>query len=266
MKKIMKWVLIVFAVSGAAFVAFNLLLGVKQKDCLEGEGPRAIEACTFLIANHTAGYRADYLVRRAQLLEKRNEWDKVISDLELVIAMKTTAHLPPERVLAAYESLARMHLKKGNAAEIKKYFELAAQNGSKDPEIYISLAGTYVEEKKFQEALGLLVTAGGFEKAKTHSYYNALASAYEGLNDYEKAYAALRTGIALPAPGLILAGTSKHLGLVCYELKRYKEAETYLDYTLKSGMDCLECGLLLTTIRGALAPRAPAGRARKPRK
>jgi len=268
MKKITKWLLIALAVAGAAFIAFNLFLSVKQKDCLEGDGPKAIEACSFLINKHSAGSRPDYLVKRAQLLEKDSEWDKVISDLNELIAMKVSAQVPHDRILAAYESLYRTHLRKGDSAEFKKYLELAAQNGSKEPKVYLSLAEIYVEDKKPQEALGLLDTASGLVKVKDHQFYNALASAYEGLNDYEKAYGALKTGLAVSAPRPVLAATAKHLGFVCFELKRYKEAETYLGYVLKAGLDCPECGLLLTTIRGALEPpdEQPAGRAKKKRR
>ena len=154
------------------------------------------------------------------------------------------------------------------AAEVQKYIELAAQGGSREPGIFISLAGTYIEVKKFQEALNLLERPGGLEGAKTHPYYNALAYAYEGLNDFPKAYESLKTGLTVRAPRPVLAATSKHLGFVCFELKRYKEAETYLGYTLKAGLDCPECGLLLTTIRGALEELddSPAPMPRKKRK
>ena len=50
----------------------------------------------------------------------------------------------------------------------------------------------------------------------------------------------------------MLADTAKHMGLVCFELKRYKEAELYLGYAQKSGAECPECPLLLTTIRESL--------------
>ena len=46
--------------------------------------------------------------------------------------------------------------------------------------------------------------------------------------------------------------TAKQMGLICFELKRYKEAETYLGYVMKAGVDCPECPLLLTTIRESL--------------
>lgn len=264
MKKYIKWGMIVFAVSGAAYLALNILLSASRKDCLEGEGTKAIEACTFLIKNHTSSYRAGYLVRRAMLSEKAGLQDEVLADLNEIISLKVSGQVQPEQVLAAYESLVKIYLKKGDAAEARKYLELAARNDAKDPEIYISLALSYIEDKKFQEALNLLETAGGLDQAKKHPYYNAQASAYEGLNDYEKAYSALKTGLTVSAPRPVLAATSKHLGLVCFELKRYKEAETYLGYTIKAGLDCPECGLLLTTIRGALEP--PASRPRKKRK
>jgi tetratricopeptide (TPR) repeat protein len=265
-KKILKWGLIIFLVSGAAFIAFNFFLSFKKKDCLEGKGQQAIEACTFLINGHTSSYRAEYLIRRAELLEKENRLDEVIADLNEVISLRSLAQVTPERVVAAYGSLVRLNYKKGDLAEVRKYLELAVQNGSKEPEIYVSLAGIYVEEKKYQEALNLLETAGGFEQAKKHPYYNAQASAYEGLNDYKKAYAALKTGLTVPAPRPVLAATSKHLGLVCFELKSYKEAELYLNYSLKAGLDCPECALLLTTIRGALEPsEEPVRRVRRPR-
>ncbi|MBI4350504.1 MAG: hypothetical protein HY550_03605 [Elusimicrobia bacterium] len=251
-KKLIKWGALVFAVSGAGFIAFSFFLSAKKKDCLEGEGRKAAAACTFLIENHTAGYKGAYLLRRAQLLEKDESWDGVVSDLNELLAIKVAGQVSPEQVLAAYESLAAVHARKGAAAEALKFAELAAQNGSKNPGIYLSLAGAFLQEKKFSEALGLLETAGGLEGAKKHPYYNALASAYEGLDDFPKAYGALKAGLGVRAPRPVLAATSKHMGLVCYELKRYKEAELYLGYTLKAGLDCPECVLLQTTIRLAL--------------
>lgn len=251
-KKIIKWGAAVFAVSAAGFIAFSFFLNAKKKDCLEGEGRKAAEACTFLINNHTAGYKGGYLLKRAQVLEKAESWDEVLADLDELLALNAAAKVPPEQLLAIYESLVNAHNKKGNPAEARKYAELAAQSGSRRPEIYVSLAGDFLASKKYQEALVLLETAGGLEGAKTHSYYNALASVHEGLNDFPKAYEALKAGLTVRAPRPVLAATSKHLGLVCFELKRYKEAELYLGYTVKAGLDCPECGLLLTTIRGAL--------------
>ena len=266
-KRILKWGVIVFAVSGAAFVAFNYFLAAKKKSCLEGEGRQAMEACSFLISGHTVGLKSHYLARRAQLLQKGERWDEAAADLNELLAIKSAGKSSPGWVLASYEALAKVHKKKGNSAEVRKYLELAAQNGSKDPGVYISLAEVYLEEKKFQEALNLLEAAGGLEQAKKHSYYNAQAYAYEGLNDFAKAYAALKAGLTVPAPRPVLAATSKHLGLVCFELKRYKEAELYLGYTIKAGLDCPECGLLLTTIRGALEPsEEPVRRVKRPRK
>jgi|GEM_PF-1936017 len=261
MKKILKWGLIVFFAAGAFFVASSFYLDAKRKGCTEGVGRQAIEDCGFLIKGHTAGYSAEYLLRRAQLLEKEKRWDEVISDLNQVISSKEKVQ--PAQVLAAYTSLVRINSQKGNSAEVRKYLELAVQNGSKDPGILIGLAGIYIEEKQFQEALGLLAGAGEVDKARKHPYYNMLASAYEGLNDYQKAYAALKEALTVSAPRPVLAATSKHLGLVCFELKSYKEAETYLSYSLRAGLDCPECGLLLTTIRGALEPSAaPVRRAK----
>lgn len=251
-KKIIKWGAAVFAVSAAGFIAFSFFVNEKKKSCLEGEGRPAVEACTFLIGNHTSGYKGGYLLKRSQLLEKAGDWNGVLADLNELLALHASAKLPPEQLLAVYESLVDAHNKKGNAAEARKFAELAAQSGSGRPEIYVSLAGDFLASKKYREAQALLETAGGLEGVKTHSYYNALASAHEGLNDFPKAYDTLKAGLTVRAPRAVLAATSKHLGLVCFELKRYKEAELYLGYTVKAGLDCPECGLLLTTIRGAL--------------
>lgn len=267
MKKYTKWIFMAFALSGAAFIAFNFFLDAKKKDCQGGSGAQAIEACTFLIGKHTSGFKGPYLLRRAQLLEKEGKWDEVLADLNELLAINVAAQLPPAQLLAVYESLIKVQSRKGSSAETRKYLELAVQNGSRSPEIYISLAETYMAEKKFQEALNLLETAGAFEGAKNHPYYNTQASAYEGLNDFTRAYDSLKAGLTVRAPRPVLAATSKHLGLVCFELKRYKEAETYLGYTIKAGLECPECALLMTTIRGALAEYdVPAPRVKKARK
>ncbi len=267
MKKGLKWGAAVFAVSAAAFIAFSFFISSKKKACLEGEGPQAIEACTFLIEGHTSGYKAECLSRRAYLLAKEGKWDQVVADQNEVVALKASAQVPPALMLSAYESLADVASRQGDAAGLEKYLELAARSGSKRPEVYLALSEIYSGEKKFQEALGLLETAGGLQAEKKHPYYNDLASAYEGLNDYGKAYDALKTALDIPAPRPVLAATAKHMGFVCYELKRYKDAEIYLGYTLKAGLDCPECALLLTTIRESLDPTAgPAVRSRRKRR
>ena len=267
MKKYTKWIFMFFALSGAGYIAFSFFMAGKKKDCLEGTGSAAVEACTFLIGNHTSIFKGPYLLRRAALQEKAGKWDDVLADLNELLAINVSAPLKPEQLVAVYESLVKVQDRKGSSAETRKYLELAVQNGSKTPEIYVTLAQTYIAEKKFQEAVNLLENAGRFDGARKHPYYNALADAYEGLGDFMKAYEALKTGLAVPAPRPVLAATSKHLGLVCFELKSYKEAETYLGYTIKAGQPCPECALLMTTIRGALAEYdRPVSRPKKTRK
>ena len=112
-KKIMKWGVLVFAVSTAGFIAFSYYLNARKKDCLEGEGRKAVEACTFLISRHTAGYKAEYLLRRARLSEKAESWDEVLADLNELLAIKVAAQVPPEQVLAAYEGWSKRIPKKG---------------------------------------------------------------------------------------------------------------------------------------------------------
>ncbi len=257
---------IILAAAGMIYTASSLFTSYKKKSCLEKEGSRAIEACTYIISGRASGSKGRYLVRRAELLEKEKRWDELLSDLNAIVALKGSEQARPEWVLAAYEALGKIYAKRGNTAEVKKYLELATLSGSKDLEIYVSLAEAYIEDKKFQEALSLLEIAGGLGKAKKHPYYNALAYSYEGLSDSNKAYDALKTGLSVPAPRPVLAATSKHLGLVCFDLQRYREAEMYLGYTLRVGLDCPECVLLLTTIRGALEPPEPVSRPKKTRK
>ena len=187
---------------------------------------------------------------------------RAVGDLKALAELKESGLAPQPLLLGAYEALVKAYGQRGDAAGVRKYLELAAGAGTKDAAIYVALAGEYSAEKRSGEALKLLAAADALGAPKGHPYYNALASAYEGEGDFAKAYDALKSGLTVNAPRLTLAETSKHLGLVCYELKRWPEAETYLAYALRAGAPCLECGLLLTTIRESLAP-APRGKKKR---
>lgn len=258
MKKPVIIAAVVLALAGAGYLAFSVFSASREKTCMEGEGSDAVDACTFLISWRGESYKRDALARRAQLHKKNKKWDRVISDLNELLAMKTSAPVPPEKTLAAYEALAEAYSEYGSAGDARKYLELATQGGSAQPALYISLAQALLKDKRFSEALALLDTvarfelSGTLEKTLKHPYYNTRASVYEGSADFGKAYGALKTALTVPAPRPVLAATSKHLGLVCFELKRYREAQLYLGYTLKAGLKCPECELLLTAMHGSL--------------
>lgn len=262
MMKILKWAGVIFGLSAASFAALLILNGVKRSGCLKGEGRGAVQACTFLLENYPAAYRPELLARRARLYEQTGSLDAMLGDLNALAGLKDSGLAPQPMLLGAYEALVKAYGQRGDAAGVRKYLELASGAGTKDASIYISLAGEYSAEKRSGEALKLLAAADALGTPKGHPYYNALASAYEGEGDFAKAYDALKSGLTVNAPRLTLAETSKHLGLVCYELKRWPEAETYLAYALRAGAPCLECGLLLTTIRESLAP-APRGKKKR---
>lgn len=266
MKKILKWVGVLLGVSAAVSVALSLFVSSKKKACLQGEGWPAMEACSFLVNWQTGTDKAEYLFRRAQLRAKGQMWDGELADLEAAAAAGLDAGLAKERLALIYGGLVKAYGLKGDAPAVVRSAGLAVQAGIADPEIHIALAGAYIEEKKFTEAVELLDRAGGLPNARKHPYYNTLAAAYGGLGEYEKAYDALKTALTVPAPRPVLASTSKNMGLACFELKRYSEAETYLSYALRAGAECPECGLLLTTIRGALEPAPRPSRAKKQRK
>lgn len=261
MKKFLKWAAVIFGLSAASFAALAFLVNSKKDACLKGEGRPAMEACGFLLDNYPASRRAEFHARRAALYDTAGRENESVADLKALVALKEQGFAPQPLLLSAYEALVKAYDRRGDQAERRKYMELAAAGGSRVQEIHVALAGQYAEEKRGEEALKLLETAAGLGKPG-HPYYNALASAHEALNDYPKAYDDLKTGLTVNAPRPVLAETAKHLGLVCYELKRYQEAETYLAYALRAGAACPECGLLLTTIRGSLAP-APAPRQKK---
>jgi tetratricopeptide (TPR) repeat protein len=265
MMKLLKWAGIVFGVSAASFAVLLVLNNMKRSACLQGEGRDAVKACTFLLDNYPAAYRADLLARRARLHEQTGRPDKMLADLKAVAEMKDSGLATKPVLLGAYEGLVKVYAAGGDEAEARKYRELAAAEGTKEAAIYISLAEVNAEEKRPGEARKLLEAAAALPQAKGHPYYNALASTCEAEGDYAKAYDALKSGLTVSAPRPVLAATSKHLGVVCYELKRWKEAETYLAYAIRAGAPCLECGLLLTTIRESLAP-APVVRVKKKRK
>lgn len=264
MAKFLKFGAIAAGAAVAAAAGLLLFANAKRSACLKGEGREAIDACTFLLGKAPASYRAELLSRRAALNGKIGRQNDYLADLEAVAALKDTGLATKAQLLGAYEPLAGLYSERSDQASARKYLELAAAAGSADPAVYIALANEYSGEKRGAEALKLLETALPLGKPG-HPYYNALAVAHEAANDYAKAYDALQEGLKVRAPRPVLAETAKHLGLVCYELKRWQEAETYLSYALRAGASCPECGLLLTTIRESLAP-APAARGKKKRR
>jgi tetratricopeptide (TPR) repeat protein len=197
--------------------------------------------------------KGEVLYRRSRLYSSSKAWNREKEDLEEIVSMKDTAGLSNDRMAQVFTALAAVSAQKEDYASVVKYSELAVKAGSSDPGIYMSVAGSYIEAKDYAKAVQLLETAPIPAEEKKHQYYTALAAAYAGMENYGKAYTTLKTGLTVKAPRPVLAATAKQMGLVCFELKRYKEAKMYLGYTLRAGGDCPECGLLLTTI-DSLAP------------
>lgn len=250
MAKVMKWMLVVLGVAGAASALVSSHISSKKTGCLSGQGKPAMEACGFLIKWQTGANRAEALFKRSKLYAIQGLHEREIADLEAIVPLLGAAGLPPARRAEIYVALSVAAGRKGDQAASVKYSEQAVQAGTSDPQVYLALAGAYIEAGRFQESVSLLENAGGVEKK--HPYYNTLAAAYGGLGDYGRAYEALKTGLTVKAPRPVLAETAKHMGLVCFELKRYKEAAVYLNYAQRSGANCPECPLLLTTIKESL--------------
>ena len=254
MNKIVKPLLVLVVAVVAGFVWLNVLTGSKRETCFNMTGKHAVDACAFVIRWRGGSEKAEALYRRSRLYAAGEAWDDEKADLDALLAMKDSAGLGKERLTNVYVGEALLASRKGDEASARKYSELAVQTGNAGAGVYISLAGAYIEAKQYKQAVDLLTGASIPDTEKGHPYYNALAAAYGGLGDYARAYYALKSGLAVKAPRPVLASTAKQMGLVCFELKRYKEADTYLSYAQRSGAECPECPLLLTTIRDSLAP------------
>lgn len=251
MNKPAKGLLAALGVCVGVYALFASVAGIKKKDCYGGQGKPAMDACSFLIKWQPGAAKAEALFKRSRFYAVQELYDREFSDLEAILPYIKSSGLPAARRAEIYAFLSISAGRKDDHAASVKYSELAVREGTADPQVYQSLGGAYIEAGRFREAATLLEGATGIEKK--HPYYNTLAAAYGGLGDYAKAYEALKAGLAVNAPRPVLAETAKHMGLVCFELKRYKEAELYLNYAQKSGADCPECPLLLTTIRESLA-------------
>lgn len=251
MKKAIKPLVTIILIAAVAFVGVNLLLSSKTTACFGSKGKPAVDACSFLIKWKSGAEKGEALYRRSRLYAEGSVWDKEQADLESIVSMQG-AGLSRERMAYVYVGLAAAYGRKGDEAGALKNAELAVQQGITDPGVFLSLAGAYIEAKQYRSAVALLESAPIPDAEKGHPYYNALAAAYGGGGDYAKAYYALKKGLEIKAPRPVLAATAKQMGLVCFELKRYKEAETYLGYVVRVGGDCPECPLLLTTIRESL--------------
>lgn len=246
----LKGLVVAAGVAGGAFALYSSVTGTKKKDCYGGQGKPAMDACTFLVKWQQGAGKAEALYKRSRLYAVQELYDREFSDLEAILPFIKSPALTPSRRAEVYAALSISAGRKRDNAAAMKYSELAVREGTADPQVYLSLAGAYIEASRFQEAAALLEGAAGIEKK--HPYYNTLAAAFGGMGNYQKAYEALKAGLAVNAPRPVLAETAKHMGLVCFELKRYKEAELYLSYAQKSGAECPECPLLLTTIRESL--------------
>lgn len=251
MKKAIKPLITVLLLAAVAYVGGNIFVGSKKTGCFGSKGKPAVDACSFLVKWQTGRNKADALYRRSRLYAEGSVWDKELADLEAIVAMKDAA-LPKERMAYVYVGLAAASARNGDEAGALKNAELAVKEGITDPGVFLSLAGAYIEGKQYRAAVALLESAPIPDGEKGHPYYNAIAAAYSGTGDYAKAYYALKKGLEVKAPRPVLAATAKQMGLVCFELKRYKEAETYLGYVMRVGGDCPECPLLLTTIKESL--------------
>ncbi|MDA8243028.1 MAG: tetratricopeptide repeat protein [Elusimicrobia bacterium] len=254
MNKLIKPLMAAVAAALAGYVWFAVLGGSRKEACFNMTGKPAVEACSFVIRWRGGAEKAEALYRRSRLYASGEAWDDEKADLEALLAMKDSARLGKERLGNVYVGLALVATRKGDEAAARKYSELAVQTGNASSGVYLSLAGAYIEAKQYKQAADLLLGAAIPDSEKKHPYYNALASAYGGMGDYPRAYYALKSGLAVKAPRPVLAATAKQMGLVCFELKRYKEADMYLSYAQRSGADCPECPLLLTTIRESLMP------------
>lgn len=250
MSGVVKKALAGLVVCAAAFAAFKVMVDSRKAACLNGEGRPAMEACGTLVKWGTGAAKAEALFKRSRLYARQQLHDREFSDLEKILPVINSGGLAPARRSEIYAALALGSTRKGDAAASLKYSELAVQADASNPEVYLSLAGAYIDANRPADAAALLEKAAGMEKK--HPYYNALAAAYSATGEYTKAYAALKEALKLKAPRPVLASTAKQMGMVCFELKSYKEAELYLSYAQRSGADCPECPLLLTAIRESL--------------
>lgn len=250
MSNIVKWALIVLAAAAAGFAALRMTANTQKATCLTGEGRPAMEACSFVVKWGGGDNKTEALFKRSRLYARQQLHERELADLEAILPAVNSAGLTPARRAEIYAALSSAYGRGGDSEKALKYSELAVQTGGSGPAVYLALAGAYIDLGRHAEAAALLEKADGLEK--NHIYYNALAAAYSGKGDYPKAYEALKAALKVKAPRPVLAATAKQMGMVCFELKKYKEAELYLGYAQRSGADCPECPLLLTTIRESL--------------
>jgi tetratricopeptide (TPR) repeat protein len=250
MSNIVKWALIALAVVAAGYAALRVMANTQKETCLNGEGRPAMEACSFVVKWGGGDTKTEALFKRSRLYARQQLHERERADLEAILPAVNSAGLTPARRAEIYAALSAAYGRGGDQEKALKYSELAVQTGGSGPAVYLALAGAYIDLGRHAEAVALLEKAEGLEK--NHTYYNALAAAYSGKGDYRAAYAALKAALKVKAPRPVLAATAKQMGMVCFELKLYKEADLYLGYAQRSGADCPECPLLLTAIRESL--------------
>ena len=135
-----------------------------------------MDACTFLIKWQQGAGKAEALYKRSRLYAVQELYDREFSDLEAILPFIKSPALSPSRRAEVYAALSISAGRKRDHAASMKYSELAVREGTADPQVYLSLAGAYIEASRFQDAAVLLEGASGIEKK--HPYYNTLAAAY----------------------------------------------------------------------------------------
>lgn len=258
-RKIMIAVGALLGLTAAGLVAGKLMVGSKAEACRGGEGEAAIAACTWIIAKVPPAVlsRSGYRVYRAGKYHAAGRDAEAVADLEAVLAAGASgeAKTPETEDLTLYENLALYNEAAGKRAEALKYADLALQKGSGLPELHVMRARDLLASGKYTEALADLQLAEK-QQFSSAALYITKGAIHRNLGEYEKAYVALSMAVPMSVSPGDAAAVGKELGLVCYKMRKYKEALGYLKKAQASGAPCPECPPLIAELEKAAQPKA----------
>jgi len=268
MKKFM-WIGGVVAILVIVLVVTNSIKKAYLKaarECLKGTGQPAISACIDAIkSSPDPDIKMGLLISRSDHYWKAGQIKEALTDSYAALELKGKANidLPPDVLAQLYRSLVLLNSKAGNSAEALKFADLAIQNGSKEPLVYLTRATHFVAAEDYISALPDLNKAEELGLRLLSVYYGQ-GRAYMELKNYQKAYTCFKSAEALNTDPRYADSLSPELGLTCFALKRYEEAIPYLKRALAAGAPCVEeCSAALAVSQKALRPPArPARRKR----
>jgi tetratricopeptide (TPR) repeat protein len=227
----------------AVIAIFSIYAWRNYTVCRNGEGARAIASCSMVIKYVPINSaKVTSLNCRAAQYEKISLKNEALADLAASARLVESGGgaMSGDTLAPMYGRLAILNHKLTNDADVLKYADLAVQNGSTDPDVYMVRAFLNLGLDKNAEALADLQKSESLGYKQPQLYFN-YASAYRGLGNYAKAYTLLKEAEPTMLTPDDMNRFNRVMGFTCFELRHYAESIAYLKKYAASGEVCQEC-------------------------